>query len=332
MIERCEYVTVAVAFDGHTSDLVKAGAELCQSLGKKLCLLHVVEPWAELPHSQPFGAGDPLWNVTQAVEGNARDMARHRLEELMTLVPAGVAVKKVVVNGKPIERLGPEAMAVGTFLLLVGADFSNARFLPRGLSTALSLMVSSPVPVAVMDTKLSNSLLAPSTRGKAGGGKSVRILLADDLGSQSESAVNFALALATALPDSELHHVHVNALSVESLRSGLNAAAASAHAPVNPESSAEEVYEALLTGLRSKLEGRGAVGREYFESAGGRYTLAVVTGGVAEQIGEVSAAVNPNILVFGRHHAYYTKPFFIGRVPYRSMMALKRPIIVVPND
>ena len=322
VVDKLAYITVAVGFDRHTSDLVRMGAELAQKTGRKLCLMHAVEPWTELPQARAFGEHDPLWDVTQAVETNAQDLAEGRLKELCSQLADDLPVKRLVVKGKAAERLGAEAMAVGSHLLLVGADFTNARFLPRGLSTALSLMVSSPVPVGVVDTSITRSLLGAPTR----------VLLADDLGPQSEGALEYAFALAASLGDSELHHVHVNGLTLESLRAGLSTAAATAHTPINPAAAAEDVYEALIAGVRTKLDQRSLASRDYLEAAGGRYVTEVVTGSVNDQIATVAAAVDPHLVVFGRHHAYYTRPFFIGRVPFRSMLALRRPVIVVPNE
>ena len=41
---RFSYITVAVGFDAHTVPLIRAAEALCRRSGKKLCLLHAVEP------------------------------------------------------------------------------------------------------------------------------------------------------------------------------------------------------------------------------------------------------------------------------------------------
>jgi nucleotide-binding universal stress UspA family protein len=321
-MDAASYVTVAVAFDRHSLGLAQAAAELCQRLGKKLCLLHVVEPWAEMPHSKPLGDSDPLWNVTQAVEGNARDLAFGRLAELASLLPPGLKIETRVLQGKPEAAIASEAAAIGTCLLAVGASFDNVRFLPRGLSTALSLLVAAPVPTVVMDPAATARLV----------GEKTRLLFADDLGAPSQMALEFAFGLAAGLGRSTLHHLHINGLTLASLEAGLSTAAAAAHTPVDGATSAAEVFDALMTNLRAKLDARAAPQREYLEAAGGAYAPEILTGNVHEKLAEAAAAGDPHLLVFGRHHAYYTKPFSIGRVPFRSMLALKRPLVVVPNE
>jgi nucleotide-binding universal stress UspA family protein len=320
-MDQRQYIVVAVAFDEHTMSLAHAAAELCRKTGKKLCLAHVVEPWAELPTSRAFGSEDPLWNVTQAVEASARDLAEARFEEIVQTLGDDLTIRREIRSGKPAAELARIAEDVGAALMLVGADYGNLRFLPRGFSTAMSLMVSSPCPVCVIDAKAEKKFLHDPAR----------FVLADDLGPESEAAVAFAYALAAAMDQSELHHVHVNGLSFETLKAGLGTATATAHTPLNAVASSEDVFDALLARLREKLEARAQPHREYLDAAGGTVVTEVLTGEVNEQVGALSASVEPDLLIFGRHQAYHTRPFFIGRLPFRQMLAQKRPIVIVPN-
>ncbi len=320
-MEHREFITVAVAFDSHTMALTEFASNLCLAAGKKLCLLHVVEPWAEHPHSKVFGEVDNLWNVTQAVETNARELALSRLGEVALAVPPEIAVKKVVVGGKSVDMICKEVESIGTCLLLVGGRHGNMKLLP-GLSTALSLMVASPVPLLVIDTAKDFKY---ETKG-------MRFLLSDDLSEQSETAVEFTFDLAAALRNSEIHHVHVNGLSFDSLEAGLHTAAATSHTPLNSSASIDDVYNALLHSIDKKMNARTLDQKDYLEAAGGTYVSQVTTGNVTEEIQKVAERVKPDITVFGRHHTLHTKPFFIGRVPFRSMLAQSGPILIVPND
>jgi nucleotide-binding universal stress UspA family protein len=318
-LERGQNIVVAVAFDAHTPLLVRAGADLARRLSKTLVLAHVVEPWQGRTPARPFGEQDPLWNATQAVEADARETAEQRLAALADTVDPNVVVRRRLVVGKPIEVL--TAGERDDALLIVGADFGNLRFTPRGFSTALSLMVSAPVPVLVIDTAASPELLSETPR----------LLVADDLGPDSEAAVEFGFALGTALGPSEVHHVHVNGLALDSVAAGLEAAAATAHTPLPSTDAARDVYTALVGELKERLEGRAEGLRDYLEAAQGRYVPQIETGRVVERLGDVADQVAPDVLVFGKHHAYHTRPFFLGRVPYRAMLAHRRPVVVVPN-
>ena len=322
-MNRCPVITVAVGFDRHTIVLTEAAVELCRRTGKTLCLLHVVEPWLEHIHaSKPLGTQDPLWNVNQAVETNSKDLARSKLDELAQMVPSEIPVIKRVVMGKTVDMIMKEVIETSTAMLLVGADFGNLKFVPRGLSTALSLMVSSPVPVFVADA----AMLAQPFVGKS------RFLISDDLGFQSETAVDFGYGLATALRGSHVHHIHISGLTLENLQVGLATAAASSHTPFNTKASAIDVYSAMNQELKNKLFRRAEKHVDFLEASDGQTSIDVLAGTVYEQLAEHVTKVNPHVIVFGRHHAYYTKPFFIGRLPYRTMLALRRPLILVPNE
>jgi nucleotide-binding universal stress UspA family protein len=322
-MNRCPVITVAVSFDRHTMVLTEAAAELCRRTGKTLCLLHVVEPWLDHAHSsRPLGPQDPLWNVNQAVETSARDLAQNKLEELAQMIPANIPVIKRIVSGKPVDMIIKEVVDTSSAMLIVGADFGNLKFVPRGLSTALSLMVSSPVPVLVAD----GGSLSTTFNSKS------RFLIADDLGIQSESAVDFGYGLATALRGSHVQHIHISGLTLDNLQAGLATAAASSHTPLNTKTSASDVFSAINQDLKNKLQRRAEKHLDLLEASEGQISMEVLTGSVYDQLAEYSTKHNPHIIVFGRHHAYYTKPFFIGRLPYRTMLALKRPVILVPNE
>jgi hypothetical protein len=191
----------------------------------------------------------------------------------------------------------------------------------RGGSTALSLLVSSPVPVLALAAASTPLLRSPAPR----------LLLADDLADQSETVVAFAFELATALEGVELHHVHVNPLTLEGLRGGLEIAAGAARAPLASGAAPESVHQALTTQLSEQLAARAAIHREYLEAASGTYVPHVIEGSVQAALADGVERIDPDVLLFGRHRAYHKRPFFLGRMPYRAMLAHGRPVIVAPD-
>lgn len=317
---RSKYVTVAVAFDHHTIPLTTFAARLCEKLSKDLCLMHVVEPWLDSPHSVPRGENDPLWNVSQAVEANAYELAGRKLDELASKVSPKVKVVKHVLRGKPVPLLAQEAFNIGSMVLLVGADVESLKYLPKGLSTALSLMASAPVPVMVADGSTLLEIKADE----------LDILVADDLSEDSENALEFGFDLAIGQGKATLHHVHINGLTYDSLRSGLLSAAATSHSLGNDEKTTEIVFDSMIKGFEDQLERRGGNERDYLENGGGSYIPKVLTGNVAKKLLEETQIAKPSILIFGRHQAVHRQPFFMGRVPFKTMLASKIPVVVVP--
>lgn len=317
MMDGHQFVTVAVTFDERSVALVSIAADLCRRTGKKLHLLHVVEPWHAA--ARPLEADTPLFRASEAVEARARARAERHLQELAGGV-AGLSVKQTVLVGKPAEKIGKEAAHTGSCLLIVGANSRQRRFLPTGYSTALSLMVTASVPVMSIDTTTTPRL--PD--------RDLNLLLADDLSPQSEAAVAFAFDFAAAFGRATLHHLHINGLTLEGLRSGLETAAAAGHTMLDSDRAVGSVFEAVMAQYHEELRLRAAGLRDYLDAAGGVYQATVRSGQVRAELAAFVDANDPDVLVFGRHQSVHTRPFFLGRLPYGAMLSFQRPVIVVP--
>jgi nucleotide-binding universal stress UspA family protein len=299
---RYSFISVAVDFDEHTAALVRVAEALCRRSGKKLCLLHAVDP------------------------GQQRSAASSRLAEVEALVGGGVQVLKEVVQGRPREVLASAAHSVGSCLLLLGLSYERARHVPLSFSTALSLVSDSPVPIMILDGTTKQAEL-PMDK--------LHVLLADDLAEKTEATVAFAFDLAGSGTDTErrdaVTHLHVSGLTREVIGAALGAAMASEHSLVDPESLSADVYACAVEAFRSRLEKRAEPYLEYFEEAGGAYRARLAEGAVEEEILQAVRELEPDVLLFARHHPYHTKPLHVGRVPYRAMLASQRPVIVVPD-
>jgi hypothetical protein len=93
----------------------------------------------------------------------------------------------------------------------------------------------------------------------------------------------------------------------------------------------DSIADAVETAHKRRVEERFAPYLEYLEASTGKYTADVVAGSARSQLSWVSQEFEPDLLVFGRHAALHHKPFALGRMPYREMLRLQRPMIVVPN-
>ena len=313
-------IITAIAFDEYTHNLVNASVNLAKKTGKELRLVHVVEPWMETAHSRPFTHVSPLWDVTQAIEKNARSQAETRLKELIATI-SDVNIDYRIFSGVPADVLMAEATANEGALIVVGTGHSTTRFLPGGFSTAYTLMVHSPVPVMVLHS------------GQAISAKeSYKILCADDLTAGSEPAVEFSFDLASQMQNTEFHHVHINGMTKEALAAGLETAKASARTNVTDALSADDIFATIESQLRDKLAARSQGKEEYLEGAGGEYQTQVLTGRVTEELHRYAEEIDPDLIVYGRHHTIHKRPFTLGNHPFRAMLAEHRPFIVVPDE
>lgn len=313
-------LAVAVAMDEHAESLVKFAGQLASKLGKKLVLLHAVEPWLELPPAMVDGM--PLTGVSSAAEQELHQFAEQRLSELSRLLPAGVVVERVIVHGKAKIVLPEAAATAQVSFLIVGAQQEALRnALGRGLSTALGLVATTTIPVLIVDPKQPLSLA----------GTGLKCLVADDLSESAQTALHFTLEMASAFGNTAVRHVYVNSLDRDQLVAGLRAAAAAAHTQLDEEISPELIFGQIEAQLLQRLESRAALYVDYLENAGGVYEACILNGDVRQELQQDIEHFQPDFLVFGQHRALHRAPLFWGRLPYRAMVAHGLPILIVPG-
>jgi len=320
-----EYVSVAVAFDDRAYDLSAYAADLAAKLGKKLCLIHAVEPWLAQGAVQPFGLPAGVWENVPAVQAAALASANKQMQELKSkLEKKGpvTSVRTEVVEGMAVDAIIKLAANLGTCLLVVGGAYEDVKFFPAGLATGPALANAASMPVMIVDPK-TNQKPAPHER--------LRILLADDLEAESDTAVSLAASLADAYRGAWVYHLHVNALNAENLAFGLQSAASAARTVIS-QGEIDSVAAAVEKTKIASLERRFSPYREYVEASDGKYTADVVAGSTKSQLRWVSDEFEPDVLVFGRHKTMHHKPFSLGRMPYRAMLRLRRPIVIVPHE
>lgn len=317
--DSASFVTVAVAFDRHTERLVQVGASVAASLGKKLCLVHVDEPWAYTAYAQPIPGVPQYWAALDAAEQAARDRSKQQIAELAKKVSGKVEVTTRLAFG----RIGPELLSaakeVGTCLLIAGVTFSEHQ-LVTGLSTAVPLLSSAPFPVMVLDSSLTKANLFDKPK----------LLVADDLSEKAVNAIAFTATLGEACRGSSVVHAHFSALSREDLQTALENAAAAARTALTAEE-AKKVYDSLQAELRRTLETRFSDHREYLEAAGSTYTPELLAGRIRSELDTLVERVKADVLIFGRHETIHTQPFSLGRLPYRAMLTMRKPMIIVPG-
>ena len=314
-------IALAVATDEHAASLVKFAGSLAARLGKRLVLLHVIEPILELPISMvEIG---PLHGIEAAAVQESHKAAEQWLADLKKLVPQGVSVESVIVHGKTRSMLAQSALTSRACLLIAGAHFQTLRHaISRGLSTAMGLMPVTRVPLMLVDPNQLPSLTDSDSK----------ILLADDLTPSAEAAVRYALEFSTAIEHATVRHIYINSIDRQQLAGALAAAAAAARAPEVDEVSAESVFARLVGDLRHQLEYRASSYVDYLENSGGNYEADVITGKVREELSVEILRFHPSLLVFGRHKALHAVPIFLGRMPFRAMVAHGLPVLVVPAD
>ena len=315
-------VVLAVRADEGAQSLVDAAMQLCRRTGMKLRIVQVAEYWIGRSWPRELTIEGPLAEAVDAVEGESIRMAEKHLRKMAESAGRGLEVETNVLSGNASECIIADALANRASLIITGAGRGSHRFVPRGMSTALSLMADAPIPVLVIQE---------GCRPKFDMDGQV-VLIADDLSEHSERAVLTGFDLATALGKTKVKHVHVNAISEENLRVALEGVASASRSGQVRGISAGEIHELALKTLDAKLRQRAAGMKAVLEASSSEVSCHLRSGDVIDELNKAAEETKADFVVFGRHRAFRRKPFLIGQVPFYAMLSPDRPVLVVPAD
>jgi nucleotide-binding universal stress UspA family protein len=303
-----------------TSSL-KAAVSLCKRTGMRLRLVSAVEPalmYLQFPAIEMYD----FTAISRAESNELKAQVEDELKQFAQSLELDSKVETSVVVGQPAQVALSDAVANGVSLIVTGAANGSHRFVPKGLSTALSLMADSHMPVLVVKE---NGALDFSK-------EALNIVVADDLSANCERAVLAAFDLAIALGDTDVHHIYSNSLTMQNFARNVQKLRELHDDDSATDISPTDLWEKTRINLHERLRLR-APGRSLFlEAAGGHYWPEIRDGSVELALEKVIESASPELIVFGRHHSFHRRPFAIGRVPFHFMMSMDRPILVVPPN
>lgn len=325
-INRNQTVCVGVKFDEASRQAIRIAEQYCRRTNSEMRLVHICENLVS--SNLATFAGNSLISipdgVLQMVQDNIREEAEGKLLEIAKTIKSPVNVTTSVlcgVPGTPAELIEAHALTNQCSMIIVVASPGSYRFVPEGFSCALSLMSRSKLPVMVVSTKLVRDI----------GGSRLRLVIADDLREQSAAAVIGGCELANRLKDTDIDHLHVNGVDLEAIKATFNSAMAFSHTHLDPAVSAQDVYDLLINLLKTKLEARLPSENLKLVTNAGKYRASVVTNAsVTDCLEAQIEGSHANIVVFGRHKSFHAKPFGIGQMPYRAMLAQRCAVVVFP--
>lgn len=318
--EKRGVAVVAVAFDDRKETLLQSAVSLARRFDVTLRLVNVVEP----PIYDAMAVEAPtVVSIPAAVLEDVARQVRDRKMEMAALVERlrklNLDISGDVIEGDTVRSILSLAINARANLILTASHPDENRFFPRGFSTALSLMHEASLPVLVIGA-------SPLDCQKEG----LRILIADDLQPSTQEAVRKGYEFASLTPKAHIRHVHVHGDFRETLKDswhdlrekipGLKEMGAT------PDSIWRDEYEARLLALKRQ----SLPFRLLAEKAHVMIESDVRTGDVQREIHAVTEEFNPELVIFGRHRFFRTKPFLIGRMPFQTMIQERRAVLMVP--
>jgi nucleotide-binding universal stress UspA family protein len=312
-------VVLAVAFDERLEGLLESALALCRRARASLRLVHVSDPWTKSFLATAVESGPP--DLVRTLKDEAVRVGRRRLGQLAATLPGDVDVETEVLGGDLVKTLAADAEANDASLIVVGAHTSGVGT-ALGVSTAVSLIAEARVPVMVLGDGVR---FAPR-------GESLRVVVGDDFTELGASALRVGFALARLAPGGQLFHVHVEGYAEldelgarRSRRADGDGRPAALAAGVTPEQ-----IEFVHRQAEERMLDRCGDGPERLVALGGEYHLEIVSGQVADELERSAVAARADVCVFGQHRVFHRQDKRVGRVPFKSMLAQSRPVIVVP--
>jgi nucleotide-binding universal stress UspA family protein len=260
--------------------------------------------------------------ISRSESNDLKAQMEDELQQFAKSLELETKVETSIVVGQAAQVALSDAVVSGASIIVTGAANRSHRFVPKGLSTALTLMAESPTPVLVVKEGSQLNL----------SGESLNIVVADDLSDNCERAVLAAFDLAVGLGDTDLHHIYANSLTMQNFALNVEKLRELRKDDSSTDISPTDLWEKTRSSIRERLRLR-APGRELFlEAAGGHYWPEIKDGSVESALEKVIDSASPELIVFGRHHSFHRRPFAVGKVPFYFMMSIERPILVVPPN
>jgi nucleotide-binding universal stress UspA family protein len=313
-----ETLLVALSLDDHSQQLLKVAEGFCLRTGMKLRLVHVC-PTIPGP-SWPIAVTGQITmsDVIDAGEEMSRQHANEQLEELKKQLNPSIDVTTNVMSGDGSTEIIADATSQKACLILAGASAGSHRWIPKSLSTTLSLMSESPVPVMIVAEGTTLDL----SKGD------FHLLITDDLRDSSLNALKAGFECAKLLEVKKISHVHVSGLTKNVIETTIHNAMAVSHGALDGAQTTETVFKAVEEGLKKQMLGRIEPWLQKYSELRAHYEPVVLHGPVETEIENYAKSHALDAIVFGRHHSFHRRPFIIGQVPFNTMLAINKPIIV----
>lgn len=313
------HVIVAVNFDEDTTALKKTAIGLAMQFATSIRFVHVIEP--SVDYANEIYGLDGFSVPVAGIETRAELLndAWSKMAELTADIKLSVPVDGQVLEGDVSAAIIAEAVSSHANLIVCSARPKEYKYLPRGFSVALSLMHDAPVAVLVTTGKHFDATQ-----------ERMRVLIADDLNESSKNAVAKAYEFASGCHQSRVRHVHVHG----DLRDKLSGRWAELKDKIpflhRQAGTLDNLVQVDHDARVKTMSSRGGI-QQFLATQGGVITeMEIRTGDVEEEIHRCASDFLPSLVVFGRHRSWRSRPFLIGRLPLKTMLAGFAAVLVIP--
>lgn len=274
-----------------------------------------------LPDEMPRALNNsPAWAQQKAAEERLITLAEQyggkgidiRVEAVFGAFPEVILMRldELLLNPKPGAR---------PVLLIVSAPTKTPGFFKANLKPVQKLMAKSPIPVLILSDQSH-----PFEFGK----RPLRLLVADDLGDETQKVISTTDSLVNALGlPVELRHIHVVPLATAGW-----ALSPEYRMVVWPGIAVEDrLINDHHETLKDKLRRRGKALGASVQRFKGVYSVELWHGTVAEEIQRAVQVLRADVSIFGQHHFFHKNPVSFGQMSFVSMLGVESAVLIAPS-
>ncbi len=304
-------------------DFIKSVISIASRTNMRLCFTTVIEPRNTNVAIYP---GEYInASIQKLAEKKAiKDKTKQLNDQIKPYRQEFEDIEIKVLAGNAAECINAEAVSSAASLIISGVKQSSHRFIPKGFSTAISLMANSSIPVIAI----------PEGKFFDFNNKKVRIVVADDLSPTSSEVLPTCAELAGSFENTEIIHTHIHHETKEDLMSWADDISEMMitkgidHSfPISRETVVLDMEEGIKQTMINRLE----IPTSYLMKNEVQYNQHVSFGEVFEEMSRLVEDKKPQLIAFGKHHFLHKHPISIGRVPFHTMLSFKTPVLIASN-
>jgi nucleotide-binding universal stress UspA family protein len=318
-------ISVGARLKGESDYLLKYVSDFAAFSKAKLRLVNVVEPWKEHPWISTLPGENLYYSIAQKVEERARENAEGSLKEIAGKLADPKSIETAVLQGGTSDAITADAVTARSSLICVASEKKEGLHLLSGFTTGLELAANSNIPV----------MIVPNDRKEFKPKGRLKVMYADDLAANSLGALCTAVELAYGLGEIDFYHVHVSGESKEEMASAgekildlMNME----QIDINPYFDINSLTDDVENKFKKKMSERVGFAKSLLNSRDVEYIQQTKFGEVKDGMDELVKEIDPDIVIFGRHHFIHRNPLGIGKLAFSAMLSYDRPVIIAPGE
>ncbi len=315
-------IVLGLSLNDQEDHLIQSAVSLAQRTSTQLILVHAAQPDRNYSLARE-GFVLPYEEFERESFDEDLAIAQNKIEAIRDALPSGLVCETRVFRDFAEDALEEVARSAKASLIICGFHKQQATRFLDSMSTGLSLMAHSRVPVMVIPYESFIDFQS----------QPLTVLIADDLKEDGEQALRGTLGFCRSIDVNQLVHVYVNPMSyreINQMVDKIRIAMLEGQIPSDPEFNSQVYIDQTKLEIKSLLKQRietmdPSFIHEY------KYRPAVRFGLPIEEVHRLSMEIKSQVLILGKHHVLHRGRLSIGKIPYEAMVEPHVASIIVPD-